>query len=774
MAGHRATSKKSNKGFKSGHASKRSLKAASKGKVEKSIANNKSLKAPSKLERKNFMQQLKKNKILKTLNERSLFKNSQTERIITIIPLTSNISGVEIANKLLGSLDDENLSIVDEVSVTTIRVARFKSNLKIIIPNMKNFISILDAAKIADFVIFGLSATEEVEPAVGEQIIRAVETQGISTAFGVIPDLITAYPKRNLQMDVLKSLTSYYNHFFPNNEKLFALENQTESVNLLRTLCQKFPKSVTWRDSRGYLVADSVDWSPSIETPIEGSLIVEGFARGIGFHPNRLVHLPGLGDFKINRIEKIVTIKNKGDLEMVDENENIYTPDLKQDTLEELLPIESEDDEDIDLDDEDEEQDWSNNQNNYNEGSFNDFGEKLKPKRLPKGISEYQARWMLEEDINELIEENGVESESELDLDNQSDEMDYGDDGMDLEDDGKSTYAPTEMHVDLTNEEEQNQLKAYKQREREELEFPDEIELNPHESAKKRLARYRGVKSLANCNWDYDEYDDKRPTNWDRYLRVRDYKSTKARLQKEARNEAIISPGERCRIYISVPSYVIEKITNPKQSPFVLYSLLEHEHKVSVCNFTIQTWEDYEKPIKSKENIIVQYGPRRVMIQPLFNQATHNPNKVTKFQRFLHPGNISIATAVTPVLFTNAPALFFKASADGSVELLGQGSFLNPDHTRVLAKRIFLTGEIFKIHKSVVTIRYMFFNSDDVNEYKSIPIFTKMGRSGLIKESLGTHGYFKAKFDGTLNAQDIVGMALYKRVWPRECITTGI
>ncbi len=109
MAGHRATLKKGNKGFKSGHASKRSLKAASKGKVEKNNSNNKAIKVQSKLQRKHLAEQLKKNKILKSLNDRSLFNNPNTERIITILPLTSNVSALDIINKLLGSLDDEDI-----------------------------------------------------------------------------------------------------------------------------------------------------------------------------------------------------------------------------------------------------------------------------------------------------------------------------------------------------------------------------------------------------------------------------------------------------------------------------------------------------------------------------------------------------------------------------------------------------------------------------------------------------------------------------------------
>lgn len=51
--------------------------------------------------------------------------------------------------------------------------------------------------------------------------------------------------------------------------------------------------------------------------------------------------------------------------------------------------------------------------------------------------------------------------------------------------------------------------------------------------------------------------------------------------------------------------------------------------------------------------------------------------------------------------------------------------------------------------------------------FKAIPLYTRRGRSGFIKESLGTHGYFKATFDGRINPQDAVAISLYKRVFPR-------
>jgi pre-rRNA-processing protein TSR1 len=102
------------------------------------------------------------------------------------------------------------------------------------------------------------------------------------------------------------------------------------------------------------------------------------------------------------------------------------------------------------------------------------------------------------------------------------------------------------------------------------------------------------------------------------------------------------------------------------------------------------------------------------------------------------------------------------------LQLIGTGTSLPPDHSRVIAKRIILTGHPYKIHKKLVTVRYMFFNAEDVNWFKALQLWTKRGRSGYIKESLGTHGYFKATFDGKINPQDSVGVSLYKRVFPRN------
>ena len=61
----------------------------------------------------------------------------------------------------------------------------------------------------------------------------------------------------------------------------------------------------------------------------------------------------------------------------------------------------------------------------------------------------------------------------------------------------------------------------------------------------------------------------------------------------------------------------------------------------------------------------------------------------------------------------------------------------------------------------------MFFNAEDVAYFRALQLWTRRGRSGFVKEALGTHGYFKATFDGKINPQDAVAVSLFKRVWPR-------
>lgn len=758
---HRSTVKKDHKPFKSKHASKGLLKNQYKGKVEKpTTGSNKSLRVVTKLQRKNLAKQLKDKKILESKLTRKLFEGSSgAEKIITIISLTNDIAPSVILSQLVNSLrespEDPEVTF-DGPLVASLKLPRFKSNVKFILPDQTNLLSILDAAKVSDFVIFGLSAEEEVQKEYGEQVLRAIIAQGVASVIGVLPNLVSAYPKKNLQQDIRQSLESFFKHFLPNEEKMYALENDSECLNCVRTIAQKFPKSLNWRDARGYLLADNAYWQATEGE--DGYVVVEGTVRGVGFNANRLVHIPGQGDFQVERIERISRLKN--------EENTAFSPDQDQETLEELNPEELEMDEDY--------EDFDYDQNEYGiqmEGkNYFDSGNGIGPRKLkpPKGTSEYQSKWLLDDVLE------GASDVEEEDFEEDMEALDDFRDEMEIEGGAAPTeYEPTEagdlqseMFVDLSPEEEEEQLRQFRALEKEDREFPDELELAPTDSAKERFSEYRGIKSLGTCDWEWDENDSQRPSIYSRLLKINNFRATRNKLHKDAAREAQVTIGEKVRLFIKAPQFVIANV-DATRAPFAIYSLLAHEHKLAVTNFSFKSWEDYEEPVPSGEAIIAQYGFRRQVITPTFNQASNNANNVHKFERFAHYGDTCIATTIAPPLFYNAPAIFFKQVAPGApLELIGQGTFLNCDHTRVLAERAVLTGHPVKIHKRLVTVRYMFFNREDINWFKAVPLFTKSGRTGFIKESLGTHGYFKSTFDGRLTAQDVVAMALYRRVWP--------
>ncbi|ODV62161.1 small subunit rRNA maturation protein TSR1 [Ascoidea rubescens DSM 1968] len=766
---HRATLKKSKKPFKSRHSSKSALKAQLKGKIETVKSSSSSTgKTVSKTARINLLKQQKKFKILSSVSSKNVFQGIDgVEKIVTIITLTNDLRNIDIINQLIDTINTNESATkkIDHISspISSIYIPRFKSGLKIILPVMSSFFDVLDACKISDWVVFGLSAKEEVDKAFGENLIRALELQGISNVISVIPNIFSSDNNPKQSALIKSSLFSYFNHFFPNEQKIFDLNNSSDSLNVVRILCEKKLQSVKWRQIRGYLLANEIDWIQDPNNPNKGKLAISGTVRGIGFNVDRLVHLPNFGDYSIESI--YVTSKN---------------PKKENQVVKPIFPTENKDsletlNENFDQDMFDNEMTKSEPASNYNLLANNDSGvriddhvyfeeEKTQKVRVRPGTSDYQARWFLEDDYSsEELDEEIAEIGGNLQLKN----MLENNKDIDLEVDDNDFES---MDMDEDNEvDDYNAVEEY--RKIQELEFDDQLQVEPSVSLKERLKKYRGIINLNSYNWLVDEVDENRPSEWLKLLRIYNFKATQNRVLKESGISSSVKNGDKVVIHIKFPKSLLATIRPSSQAPFIVYGLLEHEHKSAVCNFTFKSWEEYEKPIKSESSMVVQYGFRRQIIEPVFSVHNNTPNNVHKVEKFANLGSLEVATCIAPVSFGNSPSIFFKLKDKNdfsSIELIGSGTFLNVDHSRVLAKRTILTGQPFKIHKSVSTVRYMFLNSADVNWFKSIPLFTKNGVSGFIQESLGTHGHFKAKFNKKVSQQDTVAMALYKRIWPKN------
>jgi pre-rRNA-processing protein TSR1 len=745
----------------------------------------------SKFDRRNRAKQMRLNKDSEHAKATNVFAGKDgAPRIIALVPLCADISTAAAARSLNASLDIEEE--VPEAGWTRTNVDRFKQKLQYLVVK-RDLLACLDACRIADFVVFVLSAAEEVD-AEGELILKSVESQGISNCFTVVQGLDKVEPAKT-RPQVIGSLKSYITHWLPSTERVYSLDSRQESANLVRSLCTTTTKGVRWRDQRSYMFIEDIAWQSGKSAVGEdgtGEVVLTGVVRGLGLKADRLVQVGDWGDFQVDKIVAApleMKKKVRGDEMMVDTEDDgvLERPSEDQDEMADLAPEETIMDDvtnyaasvaaterrGVLLDD-----------HHY----FSDEEEEdapARPKRLPKGTSKYQSAWYIDDlsdsgsDLEDFDEEDLPDTVQQPAA-HPADGIEGMDaDGMAMTEGGPSEYPQSEMFLDPSPDDEAEQIEAYRKTRKTEqdddLEFPDEIELHPNVTARERLIRYRGLKSLKSSVWETEEDRPYEPEEWQRLLEISDYKRTATKFMREAYAGGV-APGTRVSVHLRGVPLKYQEI---QSRPLAMFSLLRHEHKRTACNYSILVSSEHEAPIRSKTEMIVQCGPRRMVINPLFSQAGNTPNNVHKFDRYLHPGHSAIASFIGPLTWGNVPLLYFErtttytdpedltAAPTTSLRLIGTGTSLPPSTNRIIAKRVILTGHPYKINKRIVTVRYMFFSDGDVRWFKSLPLWTKRGRSGFIKESLGTHGYFKCTFDGKINPMDAVAVSLYKRVWPR-------
>jgi pre-rRNA-processing protein TSR1 len=209
--------------------------------------------------------------------------------------------------------------------------------------------------------------------------------------------------------------------------------------------------------------------------------------------------------------------------------------------------------------------------------------------------------------------------------------------------------------------------------------------------------------------------------------------------------------------------------------------------------------EDEMTVVKSKDPHVAHVGFRRFRCKPSFSENNLNCDK-HKFHRFMPTdGSFFAASLYAPITFGHAPAMLSVVSREelaqespdqeekqeeeeedmvmdaasaapkiqGSQSIVASGSVINVNPNRIMLKRIILTGYPVKVKKRTGTIKHMFHFPEDISWFRPVELFTKWGLQGSIRESLGTHGLYKAYFTAPIQQNDTVCMPLYKRVFPK-------
>ncbi|KAI7898168.1 uncharacterized protein BX663DRAFT_525916 [Cokeromyces recurvatus] len=758
------SSHQSNKPFKSRHATKGALKEASKGKINRmSVKQANAGKIVSKTDRRHAAKILQQKKREEITRISRLFEGRQgAPKIVPVLPLCPDSDVESAIEALYRSLLQEMPANAKE-EATTLNVERFKQKIRLV-PLKRNFIDVIDAFKVADFGILLMSADVEVDQ-FGINCLLAILNQGIVSPVPVVQNI--EHVPMKLRNSVKKSLIAFVQQFFPEEEHLFSLDTDNDSMNVLRFITSQRPRPITWRDNHPYLLAEQVQFDPiSAE---RGTLKVTGYARGNPFNANRLVHLQNFGDFQIQQITNAPIVNSNALEDMQEDIDVIDTPNSEEqdDLIAENEP------------------DFMNNEQTWpteEELAEADArvrrmrgldGDKEIKKRVPKGTSSYQAAWIVDEDDEDYseVEEEDDDTMMQEDDDDDDDIVQPADSSFPIEEEeyeeieleSKDTYKD-----ELDAEEEARQYEEYLKNRQAEYqnhnEFPDEIDTPTHIPARERFARYRGLQSFRTSPWDpYENL----PIDYGRIFQFEDFNRTKNRVISQA-IVGRVKPGRRITLWISnVPIQAFEAYD--KTRPYIVFGLLQYEHKMSLLNLQIQRDNAYEEPVRSKDPMVLHMGFRRYNTRPIYSQNTNKGvNHVHKFERFIQMGRSYVATVYGPVCFGKTPVMLYKETDNINEPILvSTGTFMDVDVKRIIAKRIILSGHPFKCHKRSAVIRYMFFNVEDIYWFKPVQLTTKYGRVGHIRESLGTHGYMKCIFDGPLTQQDTVMMCLYKRIFPK-------
>jgi len=778
---HRSGSlKQQNKTFKGGkHDSKGAIKRRAQGKVETNQPRQ-SLKnlaiAPSKFEiqkqKQKHLAQSKKNEILE--RRRLGLPDLLPPRIVSIISLSQTCDTSKIKKLLLDkfiggengtdSMETTTTSSNENTVFTTVSITS-KVRMMLMECTSNDVEIIVEYCKLSDIVLFVVDANQPVLTERAERIFAIVKAQSVPTVMELIQNFSEVPTKK--KNDVKKQFISTFHFHFPDEPKVLPIDNEEEAAQVNRYLENIHINQIVWRNQRPYMIIEKAACTGN------DIVTIEGFIRAQNMSAKQIIHIPNFGDYQIEKIELVADphIRRKSFYTGVNEMETNATV-IDQVGVSERDTIQTYNTPDpLDLEQPiitNEEIEMANK----------------KKKLVPKGTSSYQSSWYLDDEDEEQDEQ---QDDQEMDnmMDDEQTEHDQGKQEEEDEElieeepeeveeakteDNKWKYIKDKSQItdDLLREsddeggmesESDDDEETRRKDERTEMEFPDEVDCPHNVPARIRFSRYRGLKSFRSSPWNPKE---NLPLD---YAKIYQFHSFNQSMRNSIAllDKAPVKPGVYVRIHlVKGPKELVEAIT---KKPHVAVGLYRYENKISVLHFNVEKYKTYQDTVKSKEEVFFHFGWRKFSTNPIYSLSSPNCDK-QKFEKYLFPGRNTVATIYGPITYPPAPLLIFKDSSCDDLIATGHLGSINPD--RIICKRITLTGYIAKsLSKKFVTVTDMFYYPEDIQWFKKIELHTKLGRTGHIKDSLGTHGRMKCLFDGTMNQQDTICMNLYKRVYPK-------
>ncbi len=636
-----------------------------------------------------------------------------------------------------------------------------------------NVMGAMDLVKLVDIVVFLISGRDGADDT-SLSLLSTLKIQGIPTCLGVVTELDGM--KKTDRKEALVALRTFFTYSTASRDSdVMEVDPQTPAdiIAFMRRIRDSgLKQAIAWVRATGHV------WAEAVAATEDGGVVLQGYTRGRGIHPNRVGHITGVGDVVIDRVEVLQRSIQK-DGSVMDTVVRTIARTADGDVLE------------VEAEKEEEEAPMTAEQEP--EMVTHDV-------LAPQGTSAYQAAWFDQMNAMAPADLLGLGDGNDSDMSDSSDDEDMPmDDGEDSDGALGDAGLPEETPEEAANMKRQM---AHEVRDAvdDDRQYPDEIDTPTDVPARKRFAKFVSLRSLRSSVWPM-KYT---PEEYSTVHTYPDFRQTMADAIK--RYEADTAPGtgategDLVRIFVQpdparpdlladLParstSYTIDGVS--VEDPVVFVSLRTHECRKTVLHARVSRLGADRAPIPAKEPMIAHVGWRRLPISPAYYEVpngTWSANQ-RKFSRFLHraePSPNPAAPAVKeldygavfygPTTFPHCPVAMFRASAYSgpAPQPVARGSITACDPGCAILKRVVLTGYPYRVKKNKAVVRFMFFGPEDIRYFKPVELDTRHGLHGHITASLGTHGYFKALFSRNIHMTDTVSMKLWKRVFPKELL----
>ena len=411
-------------------------------------------KNQSKAERLNAAKQVRDKKRAETMQAKRMAA-FLPPRVVAILPLSaeSNTSGfwdklVHVAQHSGEAVDDGNAMGEDvtqerrPITVVASRQKKIKLTLLPPLTNVSDPFAVIDLGKCADTLICLLPAADAavaIDPA-GSQALSILRSLGLPSMLAIAQSGADAMNLKE-RSAAKKRASDALSVLLPSDHyKMMLADSDVDYKQIVRHLVETTPALPIWRTQRCHIIPQKAEFVRSEKISSSGTLLLTGYIRNKALSANQVLHIPSAGDFQIEKIEtvidtEIINLENRSGAGKM-ETEAVVAVSAP----EEREPLTRENEVDL----LDAEQTWPTEE----EIAEAERNAAMRRRRLPKGTSDYQAAWIVDDDFSDISDEEDDDSmHAERSIEGRVDGNDDTKHVSWLEDDVGTDFDPEEVRA---------------------------------------------------------------------------------------------------------------------------------------------------------------------------------------------------------------------------------------------------------------------------------------------------------------------------------------